>query len=59
MAGDINSLNLLVLPEIRTGDTRHIQQIQIDQVYMYHCALVPISKSFFTLMHVVTMLRFE
>ena len=40
------SLNetLVYFAKIRTGDTRHIQQIRIDQPYMYHCALVCISK---------------
>ena len=28
--------------EIRTGDTRHIQQIHIDQPYMHPCSLVRI-----------------
>ena len=43
--------------EIRTGDTRHIQQIHIDQPYKHPCTLARIFKSFFFLMHVVT-LRF-
>ena len=35
--------------EIRTGDTRHIQQIHIGQPYMHPCSLVRILKSFFVL----------
>ena len=35
--------------DIRTGDTRHIQQIHIDQPYMHPCTLAPIFKSYFSL----------
>ena len=46
--------------EIRTGDTRLIQRIHIDQPYMHPCTLVRIFESFFSpLMHVITLNSFR
>ena len=55
------SLNetFVLIVEITTGETRHIQQIYIDESSMQHCPRICIFKTGVSLMHVITLLLIE